>query len=212
MNVRLARLLAWVTFLIEIWIDETEKDWIREETVSHERRGERGARISREKRRVLAALQKLFTRPVAEGNADEQLLFHLFDILFKCFTCRDVQIPRDKAGERFLLSRRYRDIASSWIRRRVFIKSVLAECRSKVNSIFFLFGGWTVSYRTILIFILNFQAEIEHRRLQLRVQLVEKKFLWNFFNRVIILCRNRNFSVGKEINEIVDMTNMKRGV
>lgn len=32
----------------------------------------------------------------SRGGADEQLLFHLFDILFKCFTCRDAQIPRDK--------------------------------------------------------------------------------------------------------------------
>lgn len=30
------------------------------------------------------------------NDADEQLLFHLFDILFKCLTCLDVKIPRDK--------------------------------------------------------------------------------------------------------------------
>ena len=78
----------------------------------HTRREENVVRKFRAKK-GLATLQKLFTRPVAEGNADEQLLFHLFDILFKCFTCRDVQIPRDKASERFLLSRRYRELLDS---------------------------------------------------------------------------------------------------
>jgi len=27
---------------------------------------------------------------------DEQLLFHLFDTLFKCFICLDLEIPQDK--------------------------------------------------------------------------------------------------------------------
>ena len=57
----------------------------------------KGRGIFGRERYVLAALTKRLALVLAQGNdADEQLLFHLFDILFKCFTCRDVKIPRDK--------------------------------------------------------------------------------------------------------------------
>ncbi|KYM79118.1 hypothetical protein ALC53_10455 [Atta colombica] len=37
------------------------------------------------------------SRILVEGrNTDEQLLFHLFDTLFKCFICLDLEIPQDK--------------------------------------------------------------------------------------------------------------------
>lgn len=46
--------------------------------------------------RAMPALQS-GSRVLVEGrNTDEQLLFHLFDTLFKCFICPDLEIPRDK--------------------------------------------------------------------------------------------------------------------
>lgn len=46
--------------------------------------------------RSMPALQS-GSRVLVEGrNTDEQLLFHLFDTLFKCFICPDLEIPRDK--------------------------------------------------------------------------------------------------------------------
>lgn len=109
---------------------ENEKDWTLKK-LCHSKRRTWNANFER-KKRVLAALQSC-SRVLAEGDADEQLLFHLFDILFKCFTCRDVQIPRDKRAD---VSCFHDDTTISWpLRRRFFIKSFLANASLKSNEI-----------------------------------------------------------------------------
>lgn len=67
------------------------------------------------KRRVLAASTKLFTR--LGGRADEQLLFHLFDILFKCFTCREMSRYREISGQTFPAFTKIPRIASNFLPR-----------------------------------------------------------------------------------------------
>lgn len=47
-------------------------------------------------KRSMPALQSGLRVLVEGRNTDEQLLFHLFDTLFKCFICPDLEIPRDK--------------------------------------------------------------------------------------------------------------------
>ncbi|OAD55323.1 hypothetical protein WN48_04837 [Eufriesea mexicana] len=64
----------------------------KDKTVSRQR----ACRKFRAPRGVLSQHYKAVHASCAGQRADEQLLFHLFDILFKCSTCRDVQIPRDK--------------------------------------------------------------------------------------------------------------------